>query len=115
MIFQIINLDIINESMMGNADLIKELVDLYISQSPGDFKALEDALSTGDTVLIRKTAHHIKPTMQYIGAKDLLQDFQVLENMAKEGVPIEEMNAQFQKIKPKFSLMLEELQQLSIS
>ena len=115
MTFQIISLDIINKSMMGNSDLIKQLVDMYIKQSPIDFETLREAIQTGDKVLIRERAHHIKPTMQYIGAKDLLQDFQVLENMAKEGVSIEEMNAQFQKIKPKFSLMLEELQQLSIS
>lgn len=113
MTFQIINPETINQSMMGNADLIKELINLYIVQSPQDFNALEESIAMGNPALIRERAHHIKPTMQYIGAQDLLQDFQALENMAKNGTSLTEINLLFQKIKPKFSLMLHELNTLS--
>lgn len=113
MSFKIINLDTIYQSMMDNAELVKQLVDLYISQSPIDFKALEDAIILGEFSLIRERAHHIKPTMQYIGANGLLQDFQMLENKAKEGVSLQEINALFSKIKPDFMLMMDELREVS--
>jgi len=115
MSFKIINLETIHQSMMGNEELIKQLVDLYISQSPTDFKALEDAILSGDPSLIRERAHHIKPTMQYIGASGLLQDFQTLETIAKEGASIAEINDLFHQIKPDFLLMLDELQSVSKS
>lgn len=115
MSFQIINLDAINQSMLGNADLIKELVNLYIVQSPIDFNALEESLAIGNTNLIREKTHHIKPTMKYIGALDLLQDFQALENLAREDAPMSEIETLFNKIKPKFQLMLSELTVLSTS
>ncbi|MGN0004055.1 MAG: hypothetical protein ACI35V_11530 [Sphingobacterium composti] len=115
MSFQIINLDAINQSMLGNPDLIKELVNLYIVQSPIDFNALEESLATGDKSLIRERTHHIKPTMQYIGALGLLQDFQALENLAREDAPLSEIETLFQAIKPKFQLMLTELTLLSTS
>ena len=114
--FKIINLETIDHSMMGNAELIKQLVDLYIVQSPTDFKELEDAVITGEHSHIREKAHHIKPTMQYIGATGLLQDFQNLENKAKDSSPINEIKELFnQKIKPDFLLMMDELHTLSKS
>lgn len=115
MSFKIINLDTIKQSMMGNEELIKQLVDLYIVQSPTDFKALEDAIISGELDLIRERAHHIKPTMQYIGAENLLQHFQILEAKAKERVSIAEIEDIFLQIKPKFQLMLDELHSLSTS
>lgn len=113
--FKIINLEAINQSMMGNSALIKELVDLYIMQSPIDFQALENAISVGEYPLIREKAHHIKPTMQYIGAGELLQEFQQLENLAKEKTDLSTIKNKFQEIEPKFSLMIEELNQLASS
>jgi HPt (histidine-containing phosphotransfer) domain-containing protein len=115
MSFKIINLDTINQSMMGNKELIKQLIDLYIVQSPTDFKALEDAIISGDIEVIQRRAHHIKPTMQYIGADNLLQHFQILETKAKERASITEIEDLFYQIKPKFLLMLDELHILSIS
>lgn len=112
MTFQIIDLDVINQSMMGNEDLIRQLLEMYIVQSPLDFEALEQAIQSGDKAIIRERAHHIKPTMQYIGAKTLMADFQSLETLAKENASNEEINSNFLNIKPKFATMIDELQTL---
>lgn len=113
MTFQIISLDIINKSMMGNSDLIKQLVDMYITQSPIDFETLREAIQTGDKVLIRERAHHIKPTMQYIGASNLQDEFQKIETLAKEDAPLAEIEELFNQINPSFQLMLLELKILA--
>lgn len=111
--FQIIDLNTIKQSMMGNDALIKELVNMYIMQSPADFRSLEDAINSGDKSLIRKKAHHIKPTMQYIGANELMDDFHTLESLAKTDATQDEIVYTFEKIKPKFHHMVEELEFLS--
>ncbi|MCA5004476.1 Hpt domain-containing protein [Sphingobacterium bovistauri] len=113
MVFQIIDLDAINQSMMGNDELIKQLIGMYIVQSPLDFQSLDDAILSGDNNLIREKAHHIKPTMQYIGAQNLMDDFQSLESLAKGNAPNAEIISTFEKIKPKFQTMLDELKHLA--
>ena len=113
MIYQIIDPEVIKQSMMGNDELIKELIEMYIVQSPVDFQALENAISLGDQILIREKAHHIKPTMQYIGATELMNDFQTLENLSKSNVSQAEILHKFQQIKFQFARMLEELKVLS--
>lgn len=113
MTFQIISLDIINQSMMGNSDLIKQLVDMYITQSPIDFESLREAIQLGDKTLIRERAHHIKPTMQYIGAVNLQADFQKLETLAKDDAPLVEIEEVFNQMTPTFQLMLQELKMVS--
>lgn len=111
--YQIINWDTISESMMGNEEMIKQFVQMYLVQSPVDFEALERAVSNKDMIAIKDKAHHIKPTMQYVGAISLQQDFQLLENMAKEGKDIREIEGLLERIKPKFELLLEELRMLA--
>ncbi len=113
MTFQIISLDILNQSMMGNSELIKQLIDMYIQQSPVDFETLREAIHAGDKVLIRERAHHIKPTMQYIGAQNLQDDFQKLETLAKEDAPLAEIEELFNQIQPSFELMMQELRSIA--
>ena len=113
MTFQIISLDILNQSMMGNSELIKQLIDMYIQQSPVDFETLREAIHTGDKVLIRERAHHIKPTMQYIGAQNLQDDFQKLETLAKEDAPLAEIEELLNQIQPSFELMMQELRSIA--
>lgn len=110
--YSVINIDSINKSMMGNSDMIKQFVMLYLTQTPIDFKALEDSIASGDFKLISNAAHHIKPTMEYIGASELSVQFQEIETLGKENASIEIIREKFRAIKPKFDLMIEELQQI---
>lgn len=111
--YKIINLDSIHQSMMGNDEMIKQLVELYIIQSPTDFNALRDAVQAENKEQIHEKAHHIKPTMQYIGANSLMSEFETLEKMCKQDSTIKEIQEVFDKIQPRFMLMLDELETLA--
>lgn len=110
----IINPEVIQRSMMGNPSMAKQFVEMYIDQSPIDFAALEESFNTANPRNIGDCAHHIKPTMEYIGASALRHAFQDLENMGNTGTSIEIMTQHFNEIKPKFELMIEELKKFSI-
>ncbi|NQD71865.1 hypothetical protein HP439_14150 [Sphingobacterium shayense] len=80
--FNIIKPAIIQENMMSNPDLIKQFLTLYQSQIPIDFKALKEAISQRNYKEIANKAHHIKPTMVYIGANQQQSKLQKLEALA---------------------------------
>ncbi len=109
MAYKIINPETINKSMMGNPKMVKQFIEMYIEQSPIDFQLLTNSLNNNNTTAIRDNAHHIKPTMEYIGATMLREAFQELENMGRDGVEMSIIRSRFREIKSNFDLMIEEL------
>ncbi|MCI0920208.1 Hpt domain-containing protein [Sphingobacterium rhinopitheci] len=107
--YKIINPTVIHESMMNNDSMVKQFVELYIAQCPLDFEALAQTIKQGDHKAISSAAHHIKPTMEYIGASNLRAHFQELEKLGSKESDIADIIKKFEEIKPKFELMLEEL------
>lgn len=107
--YKIIKPSIIQSSMMNNDAMIKEFVELYLRQCPIDFQSLTESIKAKDPYAIRSAAHHIKPTMEYIGATELRIDFQELENLGKEGLHFDQIETKYKDISVKFDLMLNEL------
>jgi len=107
--FKIINPDVIRKSMMDNDELITQFVELYLAQSPIDFEALTKSIEENNPQAIGAASHHIKPTMEYIGASALRMDFQALEKLGYQGANTQEIQNKYQEIKAKFDLMLQEL------
>ncbi|SKC00119.1 HPt (histidine-containing phosphotransfer) domain-containing protein [Sphingobacterium nematocida] len=111
--YKIIKPETIHKSMMGNSEMIKQFIAIYLQQSPIDFQTLELSFTKNDIRAIGDNAHHIKPTMEYIGASSLRMAFQDLENMSKSNLNIELIQEKFEEIKPIFQLMIEELNSFS--
>lgn len=109
MTYEIINPEIIISSMMDDKNMIKQFVEMYLMQSPADFANLASSIESSDHVHVRDYAHHIKPTMAYIGAQSLQQNFQELEDMARDRSDFSEIEAKFESTKIHFERMLLEL------
>lgn len=109
--FKIINPDVIRESLMHNQSMIKQFIDLYLVQCPIDFQVLTNNLEKRIPKEIGSAAHHIKPTMAYIGAYELKENFQELEKLGNNNERLEDIIKKYEEIKPKFELMLEELKE----
>lgn len=107
--YTIINTEVIESTMMNNHEMIKQFISLYITQSPIDMQAVENAIADGDPKEISSKAHHIKPTMEYIGATDLRMKFQELENLGKERADLEIIKTLYAQIKSVFDILLIEL------
>lgn len=99
----------IRENLMHNTSLIRQFLQLYQSQIPTDLLALQDAVNSKNHQDISSRAHHIKPTMEYIGATDLRAGLQKLETTAKEELPIEQLQTIFDELEKKFELLLREI------
>lgn len=107
--YKFIDKDIIRKSMMNNNDMVKKFIDMYLAQCPVDFENLSESIKAKDTEAIGSAAHHIKPTMTYIGATELRTNFQELETLGRQNASMEEITQKFEEIRPKFFQMLEEL------
>ena len=93
---------------MSNPDLIKQFLTLYQTQLPIDFNALKEAVIDGNYTNIANKAHHIKPTMVYIGANEQQNKLQNIEVLAKlKNTP--EINRLFKELEQDFNLLLEEM------
>lgn len=99
----------IEAHMFNNAAMIKEFIGLYIAQTPKDFALLGALIAEGDLVKIAQQAHHIKPTMSYLGAVGLQEQLQRLELHAKEAAAISQIQASYQRLQTDIDLLLEEL------
>lgn len=81
--YAIINPTLIANSMMNNKEMMRQFMTLYSTQIPIDFKKLEDASVNNDHNELSNMAHHILPTMEYIGATEMKDKLKKLELAAR--------------------------------
>ena len=108
--YQLINPATIASNMMNNKDMIKQFIGLYLNQLPIDFSILTEAINSQEHQAIQNQAHHIKPTMQYVGAVALKDKFQTLENAGKNHSNLTCISDLYQDIAKDFDQLIEELQ-----
>lgn len=109
MTYSLINPSIIQENLMNNQELIRQFLDLYQEQIPMDLQELKDAVTSEVHVEIADKAHHIKPTMEYIGARTLREKLQQLEDAGKNGAEISHIHTLFLEIEQDMTTLLQEL------
>lgn len=107
--YTILNPDVIEANMMNNRDMIRQFISLYLTQTPLDFEALKIAVANSDHAEIANKAHHIKPTMEYVGASDLRKKFQELENYGKTKEDMEIIVHFFTKTEAFIQIFMQEL------
>ncbi|MDQ1151610.1 Hpt domain-containing protein [Sphingobacterium zeae] len=106
-----LDIELISLNMFDNQELIKQFVSMYLIQTPVDLDKLRQALAEGNLQKIGDAAHHIKPTMDYIGAFHLKEKFEELENHAKNKESLEILRATFGIIDIEMKELLFELEQ----
>ena len=69
----------------GQPNLVYEVIDLFVSDAPGHLQALRDALETGDTHLLARTAHRLLSATQNIGAHNMSGLCLEIERLGRQG------------------------------
>jgi len=108
--YNIIDADIIQSNMMNNTEVIKQMISMFLGQGKEDFKALQELVENKDFAGIKSKAHHIKPTMEYIGASSLRYQFQELENLVTSGAAYTDLKSHFTIMERDFNEAMEELE-----
>lgn len=55
----------------GDNDFVREMIDLFLEQSPRNLEVMRAALDVGDLPAVSKAAHNMKSSSAYLGAKRL--------------------------------------------
>ena len=71
----------------GDSDLVLEVIDLFLQETPDRLVSLRDGLSRGDLPLISRVAHTIRGSAGHLGAKALVALCARVEDKARQGVP----------------------------
>jgi|SRR5690606_614495 len=108
-LYRFIDPSIIQNNLMNNQELIVQFLTLYEEQIPVDLEALKDAVEAAAHLEIGNKAHHIKPTMEYIGAHTLREKLQQLEHAGKNGVEIDVIQTLFSEIQDEITALLQEI------
>ena len=108
--YKIINPEFIMSNMMNNVDVVKQMIGMFLGQGKEDFQELKQAIGKEDDTEIKSKAHHIKPTMEYIGASNIRLQFQELESQAEAKAAFSDIQQIFTKLEKDFTLAMEELE-----
>lgn len=93
----------------GNKQLIREILELFIKQTPADMELLSTHIDQKDWEKAFKQAHHIKPTLAYVGANQLRQELQEIEDAAKHQQHLDSIAAKHAAMLPRLEVLYGEL------
>ena len=96
---------------MNNLTIVKQFLALYQTQIPIDFEELRKAVEAADHEEIRSKAHHVKPTLGYIGASSLQEKFQELESAGKNKEDMASIILKFNTLTSEYELLMKEINQ----
>jgi HPt (histidine-containing phosphotransfer) domain-containing protein len=69
----------------GDEDLLNEMVEIFLSDSPKLLVRLEEALALGDSSKLELAAHSLKGELQYLGVLEAIDQAQRLEIAGRDG------------------------------
>lgn len=93
----------------GNTQLIREILELFVKQTPPDMELLSTYIRQEDWERAYKQAHHIKPTLAYVGANQLRQELQEIEDSAKNRQHLDSLATKFATMLPRLEALYGEL------
>jgi HPt (histidine-containing phosphotransfer) domain-containing protein len=95
-----------------NGEFLREIIGIFLSDTPLRIQELEDSLGTGDTQKFTRAAHSIKGSAANLGATALGASAQALEAESKQK-PLSEMPLLLAALKADYAQAQFELEQLA--
>ncbi len=88
----------------GDAEFLRELIDIYLADTPKQLAQLEEALTKQDAALATRAAHSIKGSSGNFGAQEFARLAQEMEshakanNLAAASAALPEFNLRFAEV-----------------
>ncbi|PKD44077.1 PAS domain-containing hybrid sensor histidine kinase/response regulator [Rhodohalobacter barkolensis] len=108
--FKIENLE---ELTGGDDDLLKEMLDLFLEQTPDMMEKILDNLDNKNYEKVKMNTHTLKPTFTYVGIQEATELAEKIEEMAgRENPPSEELEKSIYRLKEISDRSILEVQEL---
>ena len=69
----------------GDDDFVKQMISIFINQTPTAIQKMEADLSNKDWASLRAVAHKMKPSFSFVGVTSLQEKIETIEDNAAEG------------------------------
>lgn len=96
---QIISLDYLIESTDNNSKLIKEIVNIFLKQTPEFLLELETSSASGNWQEVKNTAHKMKPTVSYVGVSSIESIIKNIEDYSEKRSNLDEIPLLIEQLK----------------
>jgi HPt (histidine-containing phosphotransfer) domain-containing protein len=84
---QVINMEVVEELLSlseGDAELLVDLIQMYLQDGPHKLKEITEGLETGDYDRVERAAHSLKGSAGNLGAILVQQDCETLQQASRE-------------------------------
>ena len=108
----LIDIYFLKEQVNGKMHAVKELIEIFIEDTPRDIEALGDAISKKDYILIEKISHQLVSSFSIIGITSAVQILKAIEYNAsnqKELAVLKDLFSQLIEITAKVKTQIDEL------
>jgi CheY-like chemotaxis protein/HPt (histidine-containing phosphotransfer) domain-containing protein len=91
---------------LGDADLLTELVNLFIADVPPQLASLREAMESGDASSVKRVAHTLKGSCGNMGAQRMaaicakLQDIGASGDLTRAPELLKQLEAEFERVRP---------------
>jgi HPt (histidine-containing phosphotransfer) domain-containing protein len=90
-----------NLAELGGADFVYEMIGLLRTQTPDQFRQIEEALSKGDIATAQRMAHSMKSSFGNFGALEC-QQIATAMDLAGKDCQLDVFQREYAKIRPAF-------------
>lgn len=106
-----INLDFLTEISDGNEAFFNDFIHLFLKNAPLSITDMEQAFKNKEWETLRQAAHKIKPSLNYVGLKEISKAAARVEEFAKKMMQLDEIPALLNVIRTTCEMAYEELRQ----
>jgi HPt (histidine-containing phosphotransfer) domain-containing protein len=106
---KVTDLTYLTEASANNKFFLKEMIEIFLKQTPGLIGGLHQTSKEGDWTEFKKIMHKIKPSITMMGIHELEADIIKIDNAVKKGIEIEQLPGLLQKFEDICKISYEEL------
>jgi len=103
------NLEYLEEISGGDQDFINDMLNDFITITPGVISQIESYISSQNWMELYKTLHKFIPSFEYVGGNDVKVELRNIENYAKTQTNTDQIPYLFQGVKGFCLDILEEI------
>lgn len=110
----VIDLSYLRDVSSDNTEFMIEMIDIFLTQTPGYVEQLIIAVDQKDWSKIADLSHKIKPTMSFMGVESAKNTLGDIETKARNQEDYEGIVAEFDKMKDNFKTIFVKLEEKKI-
>ena len=92
------SLEKLREMASDDDIFIEKMIQMFLEQAPAMAAAVAEAYSQMDFAKVKSVAHKLKPSLDFMGIYDLLEDVKEIEQLALAGEPGDRLKTLINKL-----------------